>query len=704
MTAVRKNTNFLRTSLISVVSAATLASAAAAMPAAETSSPEVETPANAEVVEPEINAETLILTEPQSPAVAEINANPNVAVFPRENAASVASIQANTFPIQTNSSFLAPFNNTSLLKSTAFDRENSPSQLPDVVETKQSILPTQTKQLRVAEIEPNSKETVTAQNTAAPQNSQTRSSAVESDTRLQNGTNRSKPKNPLAQVTSVSQLSDVQPTDWAFQALQSLVERYGCIEGYPDRTFRGNRAMTRYEFAAGLNACLEKIQELISSVKPSVSEADLNSLRRLQQEFAAELATLRGRVDSLEARTAKLEATQFSTTSRLLGNIRFQTNAYFSGEGDTETIFQHIAYLGILTSFTGRDLLLTGIGITNTVFPDLATTNAGKFVGSTREGAADASASGDTGDAARIITLQYQFPLTDKINVNVIAGNRYRFDPLTARRFLPYYQVGNGPASTFAEAPPIYLLGGGAGLAIDYEMFKGTVLTLTYISTFANEPGSKAGLFNGDYVASAQINYNPVRKFFLQGVYQNGYFGTRTFPDGQIGNFGFNNGQFFRGNGFIGSALANRFDDPGVLFDEASAVSTNAYHVGGYYEITPKFVIGGWVDYIKARLIGKGDADIWTYSAQVAFPDLFKQGNLGGLVVGMEPTLTGFKKGDRYVGTFDNDTSLHIEAYYRYQVNNNISVTPSVIWITAPNQDADNEDIVIGGVRTTFNF
>ena len=53
-----------------------------------------------------------------------------------------------------------------------------------------------------------------------------------------------------AQVTSVSQLSDVQPTDWAFQALQSLVERYGCIVGYPDKTFRGNRALTRYEFAA----------------------------------------------------------------------------------------------------------------------------------------------------------------------------------------------------------------------------------------------------------------------------------------------------------------------------------------------------------------------------------------------------------------------------------------------------------------------
>jgi len=39
----------------------------------------------------------------------------------------------------------------------------------------------------------------------------------------------------MSQVTSVSQLSEVKPTDWAFQALQSLVERYGCIAGYPNR-------------------------------------------------------------------------------------------------------------------------------------------------------------------------------------------------------------------------------------------------------------------------------------------------------------------------------------------------------------------------------------------------------------------------------------------------------------------------------------
>ncbi|MGJ3246211.1 MAG: hypothetical protein ACFE0I_09075 [Elainellaceae cyanobacterium] len=33
----------------------------------------------------------------------------------------------------------------------------------------------------------------------------------------------------MGQVTSVTQLSDVQPTDWAYEAVRSLVEQYGCI-------------------------------------------------------------------------------------------------------------------------------------------------------------------------------------------------------------------------------------------------------------------------------------------------------------------------------------------------------------------------------------------------------------------------------------------------------------------------------------------
>src|SRR5919199_1040438 len=71
---------------------------------------------------------------------------------------------------------------------------------------------------------------------------------------IESYTNEGSTNDTVEQVNSVTQLSDVQPTDWAYEALRSLVERYGCIAGYPNGTYRGNRAMSRYEFAAGLNA------------------------------------------------------------------------------------------------------------------------------------------------------------------------------------------------------------------------------------------------------------------------------------------------------------------------------------------------------------------------------------------------------------------------------------------------------------------
>jgi len=109
------------------------------------------------------------------------------------------------------------------------------------------------------------------------------------------------------QVTSISQFSDVRPTDWAYQALSNLIERYGCVAGYPDGTYKGGRAMTRFEAAALLNACLDRVTEVT------------DELKRLMAEFEKELAVLKGRVDGLEAKVAELEANQFSTTTKLNG-------------------------------------------------------------------------------------------------------------------------------------------------------------------------------------------------------------------------------------------------------------------------------------------------------------------------------------------------------------------------------------------------
>jgi uncharacterized protein with PIN domain len=157
------------------------------------------------------------------------------------------------------------------------------------------------------------------------------------------------------QVTSVTQFSDVYPTDWAYQALSNLVEQYGCVAGYPNGTFRGNRAMTRYEAAALLNACLDRITEVT------------DELRRLLKEFETELAILRGRVDGLEARVGELEATQFSTTTKLKGVTNWVLGAAkYHGKGSSQqaaanggTSFSYNLALNLETSFTGKDLLYT---------------------------------------------------------------------------------------------------------------------------------------------------------------------------------------------------------------------------------------------------------------------------------------------------------------------------------------------------------
>jgi len=73
--------------------------------------------------------------------------------------------------------------------------------------------------------------------------------------------------------------------------------------------------LSRYEAAALLNACLDRVSEVT------------DELKRLMREFEAELALLRGRVDGLEARVGELEALQFSTTTRLMGVTAMYINS-----------------------------------------------------------------------------------------------------------------------------------------------------------------------------------------------------------------------------------------------------------------------------------------------------------------------------------------------------------------------------------------
>jgi Carbohydrate-selective porin, OprB family/S-layer homology domain len=486
------------------------------------------------------------------------------------------------------------------------------------------------------------------------------------------------PENKIAQVTSVSQLSDVQPTDWAFAALQSLVERYGCIAGYPNSTYRGDRAMTRYEFAAGLNACLERINELIGTATTDlVSKEDLATLQRLQSEFAAELVTLRGRVDTLEARNAELEANQFSTTTKLTGEVVLGLTSVLSGNDDNNTTVGARLHLDLLSSFTGEDELKIRIAANNIVSPEI----------DTREGRLGfASEDGESSTDASIETIFYSFPVGESTRIGVYA-NGSDADDITDTVNILDGDGGEGALSAFGTRNPIYSpLEDGAGLVVRQEFGKSLELSLAYLASEANNPSEGNGLFNGPYGALAQVTFKPSDRLTLGLTYINSY--NRELESGSN-----------RANpqSFLSDAL-----DVEVPF------SSNSYGAELSWRLSDKFVLGGWLGYTNARnlstaeeTVNRGKVDIWNWAVTLGFPDLGKPGNLGGIIVGMEPKVTSssINEIDK-----DEDTSYHIEVFYQYRVTDNIAITPGIIWLTAPDHNNNNDGVVIGTVRTTFSF
>ncbi|GAX37753.1 vWA domain-containing protein [Nodularia sp. NIES-3585] len=96
---------------------------------------------------------------------------------------------------------------------------------------------------------------------------------------------------PADQSTSNKSILPNHPD---YQALQALVKNYSCVVTVPNF---GTSPVTRTEFATVLNTCLE------ATNSTTVAQTDLKTLRRLQSEFAPELATLNNSLNELEARS-----------------------------------------------------------------------------------------------------------------------------------------------------------------------------------------------------------------------------------------------------------------------------------------------------------------------------------------------------------------------------------------------------------------
>lgn len=458
--------------------------------------------------------------------------------------------------------------------------------------------------------------------------------------------------NGLAQAggLTIDRLSDVQPGDWAFTALQSLVEKYACIVGYPDLTYRGNRALTRYEFAAGLNSCLDRISDLIAaSTADLATQEDLATLQRLQEEFAAELATLRGRVDSLEARTAELEANQFSTTTKLKGESIFLAAVPIDQDDqfDDQAILGYRVRLNFDTSFTGDDLLRAR----------LQARNIDTFAGF---GDLDWQIGSDDNDDISLDKLYYTFPAGSNIDITIAAEGVSDSDWVTSS-ISPLDDDGGGGLSDFSTPPAYNFIPGSAGAGAIIQLSDNFSFDFGYSASEAQRSAPGAGLFNGDYGLIGQLTYLS-EGFDAALVYANGYSGT-----------GFTNG----GSG--GPAVANTY---GALvnfkFDE--------------------FEVGANAAYIPIIDIGRSSYNVWSYQATFAIRDLGGQGNMLGLLAGVAPYDSNLTFGP------DDKNSFVGELFYRLQLNDNISITPGIIYVDSPGNDLANDATFVGAIRTTFSF
>jgi Carbohydrate-selective porin, OprB family len=472
-----------------------------------------------------------------------------------------------------------------------------------------------------------------------------------------------------------SKPAKIQQTDPVFEDWQSLVERYNCSLEYPDRD------LTRAEFAAGLNACLDRVKAAISSAPTdAATQADLETIQKLQAEFATELTALRQRVDSVETRANIVEKQQFSTTTKLSGQIIFAFTDAFGGASSNGQSDNYNATLSdrvrinFNTSFTGKDLLTTRIQASNIIDPRPATNTS-----PSNETRLSFQSGGDTTNAGFLSLLKYDFPVNDSVKLTAATGFNIGFIDVLDNIVNPLASDSQASLSRFGRYNPIYRLGFDTGGAANIKLSPDWKLEVGYLASQANNPSQGTGLFGGNYAALGQVVFTP--KFgTIALTYVNAY------SDNGL-------------NGGTGSVLSNL---------SGRAISSNSYGVEANFKLTPGLQAGGWVGYTNARAVTgtvRGDGDIWTYAMTLAFPDLGQKGNLGGLIVGMQPKLTGTSALLSGLNArSDRDTGLHIEGFYRYALTKDISITPGIIWLTAPNHNRDNGDAVVGVIRTTFIF
>lgn len=532
----------------------------------------------------------------------------------------------------------------------------------------------------------------------------------------------------MEQVTSVTQLTDLKPSDWAFEALRSLVERYGCIAGYPNGTFRRNQAMTRFEFAAGLNACMDQISRLVTTATADfVRKEDLEKLQRLQQEFSTELTTLGNRVNTLETRTTKLENQQFSTITKLNGQVWFNLTGAFPTDNVTaersltapdsafapprrdannqptrvqrkqpQTTLSYYTFLTLTTSFTGKDSLVTQLVSGNGNSPANQLVSAG-FFNSWGTPFLDQTGVPTAGSVA-IRELSYTFPVAK--NVQVAIGPRLNYYRYFDNNRFTFFVTGatsfNSNGSTLLDA-----VDRGSGAVVTWQIANPLKLTVGYLAEnteflnsaiFNTSSNPSAGLFNSTNTITAELGYSPSSALNLRLIY------ARTSLKAYNGFIG----------GAVGEPLPYGYADDGFGGTVRDS-GADAFVFNFDWLIAKNFGLFGRYSYGQLDINpvnparSGGDIRVQSFQVGLGFPDVGKKGALG-VISFLVPH--DYLEGRRFLlaGGGDGGTQYELEASYYYPLTNNIAIVPAFYAIFNANNFDSNPAVFVGNLRTQFRF
>ncbi|MBM5786135.1 MAG: carbohydrate porin, partial [Cyanobacteria bacterium K_DeepCast_35m_m1_288] len=438
------------------------------------------------------------------------------------------------------------------------------------------------------------------------------------------------------------------------------------------------------------------------------------------------LAVLKGRVDSLEAKVGELEATQFSTTTKLKGVATFVlgANSFF---GTSPLVRDHQAALGATTfnydvrlnfdtSFTGKDLLRT-------------TLRSGNFGGDNGSaygtGLSFMEAAFEEGDENTVVVnrLFYSFPVGSELNFG--AGALIRVDDPGMLGIWPSAYPADTVLDffTYAGAPGAYnllALGGGAGFVYSPKGIKGLTISQNYVSAegsaFLDDEGETVAIGNagsgnpgngGIFTTGAgsaavtQIAYTGEKAPLIGGSYALAFAYTYS------------------------QNLPLPISTPAAA-DASQETATNVYSsannlaLSGYWKpektgFIPSISWGVGSGTYNSNLTSgysglqqtKGMV-ISTWYTGLQWDDAFIKGNALGMGVGQAPYIA---KNAQPGGGTPNDSNYMWEWWYKFQVTDNISITPAIYYIS--NYDgaegvgtaAKTTDNLFGGLlKTTFKF